>query len=171
MLATLVAGCGNTRSAEVVIVEEPVNAVRSLQVLPQVVDLGLVPAGSRREVFIEVKNHTDRDITVGQLQMSCECLLPTLQRATLRPGESVRGRIAFDLAEIPEFNGRLDMSISTDGADDSWHFRCRVLADVRPRGEFEGLQVTAVSTEPPVIECLLPVPDRAPSPPPAGVTR
>ena len=170
MLATLVAGCDNTRSADIVSVEKPVTVVRSLQVLPQVVDLGLVPAGSRREVFIEVQNHTAREVTVGQLQASCECLLPTLQRSTLPPGDSVRGRLAFDLSEIPEFVGRLDMSITADAGDGRGHFSCRVLADVRPHVEFEGLRVTGTSTETPVTECLIPMPDQRPSAARTGVT-
>lgn len=171
IVAALMVGCGRTSSADLVIVDASDNVVCELQVTPQMVDLGIVPAGSRREFFIEVQNTTGKRITVGSLHGSCECLRATVQRSALRAGESVRGRVAFDLIPIPEYVGRLDMSITAKGVDGDCQFQCRVLADDRPRSEFEGLGVDDLSTEQPGVESLRPIPDQVPSILRTGVTR
>jgi hypothetical protein len=74
---------------------------------PPIRDLGIISAGSRREVPFLLVNEGTAAVRFGEVKTSCECLSASLDTNDIGAGESVAGRLVFDLAKDPAFRGVL----------------------------------------------------------------
>jgi hypothetical protein len=106
-----------------------------LAVAPEVIDLGLVSSGARREFTFEVANPGAEPVEVAQIKADCDCIKVKLDTPRIGPSEKTAGRITLDLSGDPEFAGNLSVPVQghTPLGHLAFNFRVDVSVSTRAR--------------------------------------
>jgi hypothetical protein len=87
-----------------------------LRVVPELLDMGRIPAGGSKEVAFSLTNPGKLAVRVARLDTSCPCLKIELPSERLAPGETVTGKARIDLSAEADFVG--DLAIDVQGLNE-----------------------------------------------------
>jgi hypothetical protein len=78
--------------------------------LPRQLDFGVVPSGGLAEARFTLRNPGANTVQVGEITASCGCFRVVLNNTVIGPGETTEATARLDLAEEPDFVGRLRLT-------------------------------------------------------------
>jgi Protein of unknown function (DUF1573) len=78
---------------------------------PPLLDFGEVARGSRTERTFSISNPGQTSATIGNVEVSCDCLNIRIGGSTVRPGQSVQATALLDLSKEPEMTSSLRIEV------------------------------------------------------------
>lgn len=106
-----------------------------------IVDIGIVPKGTRHAQVFSVTNHCATALTVQRFRTSCDCVELQLARPTVGPGETVLCIARIDLRESIDFQGGLAVDAVGLAASGAELVKLEIRAQVEPIETFSGLSL------------------------------
>jgi uncharacterized protein DUF1573 len=99
-----------------------------LRCSPEIVDLGDVQQGDRKEAAVTLINPGDAEVEIAKIESSCDCLALQISTQRLRPGRTVPCQLLLDMAKEPHFKGNLGIEIKglTRSGALAFAIECRV---------------------------------------------
>lgn len=70
-------------------------------------DVGRVSGGTRRELGFWLRNESNSEVQIGDIEVSCDCLRVVVGQKRLQAGECSPCRAYVDLSHEPDFRGTL----------------------------------------------------------------
>lgn len=99
------------------------------------VNLGVVPRGGRREIFMRLANPTAQVLRWSKLRTTCPCLSVVVDKNALEPSGDAFAKVSLDSSKQPQFVGNLSIEVTAIGSDGAEVFRFDVRAEVVPEDE------------------------------------
>lgn len=113
---SLSAGC-DAPTAGGGVAEETLAAEAAGPTGPDVVDLGVVPAGGRQAEVVQFVNHGRNPKSITSIETSCPCVSVTFDVERVAGMGRAFARVAVDFREDPDFTG--DLLIRVRGTDEA----------------------------------------------------
>jgi Protein of unknown function (DUF1573) len=79
---------------------------------PALLDFGDVARASRAQRTFSISNPGQRPVTIGNVEISCECLNITIAGSTVPPGQSMQATALLNLSQEPNMTSSLRIEVN-----------------------------------------------------------
>lgn len=97
------------------------------------IDLGVLYQGESAQSNRWITNQSDKPITIGKVQTSCECVNLQFDHQAIEAGEKALAHISYDGTKEPDFIGSLQVQITLTDSQDQTVGIVLVPVEVIPR--------------------------------------